>query len=133
MSVAGKKVAGFTLIEVMVALAIVAVALPALLTLTGTQLTGAASLREKTYAYWVAENELTRIKLRQQYFPTERLAESESGTSELAGHQWRWQLTSETTDIEKFYRVEISVSLQQGSPLDKAQPLAVITGFISEP
>lgn len=57
------KQRGFTLLEAMIALMIVAMALPALITLVLTQLDGSASIRDKTYAYWVAENQLTRVRL----------------------------------------------------------------------
>ncbi len=120
---------GFTLIEVMVALMIVAVALPAMLILVMAQLDGAASMREKTFAYWIADNELTRIRLRQQYFPNESLSEQESGVIEMNGVRWRWELRTEATEMENFYRLDMSVNRVEGG--SNTQPLALISGFIS--
>lgn len=120
---------GFTLLEVMVALAVVAVALPAMLLLVRAQLDGAGQIREKTYAHWVAENELTRIRMRQAYFPQESLPERETGQVEMAGTQWYWEALSETTDVENFYRLDISVSLSQD---DASQRLALLSGFVRE-
>ena len=54
---------GFTLVEVMVALAIVAIALPALLMALYQQIDDTAYLRDKTLAYMVAENKLAEIRL----------------------------------------------------------------------
>ena len=45
---------GFTLIEVMVALTVVAVTLPALLFLLSQQIDGTAYLRDRSVAQWVA-------------------------------------------------------------------------------
>jgi general secretion pathway protein I len=120
---------GFTLIEVMVALTVVAVALPALLLLVMAQLDGAGQIREKTYAHWVAENELTRIRMRQAYFPQERLPERETGQVELGGTLWYWEALSETTDVENFYRLDLSVRLGQDAD---SQRLALISGFVRE-
>lgn len=124
---------GFTLLEVMVALMVVAVALPAMLILIMSQLDGAASIRDKTFAYWIAENELTRIRLRQQNFPNERLSETESGEVEMIGIQWRWSLETEETEIENFYRLDMRVTKADSPGSNEMRdPLAVISGFISE-
>jgi general secretion pathway protein I len=124
---------GFTLLEVMVALLVVAVALPAMMILIMTQLDGAANIREKTYAHWVADNEMTRIRLRQQYFPGEHLSETESGVVDMVGVQWRWELTTEETEIEKFFRLDMSVSRTNGvGDKTKNDALARISGFIGE-
>lgn len=124
---------GFTLLEVMVALMVVAVALPAMLILIMSQLDGAASIRDKTFAYWIAENELTRIRLRQQHFPNERLSETESGEVDMIGIQWRWELETEETEIEKFYRLGMRVTKADSPGSNQMRdPLAVISGFISE-
>ena len=54
---------GFTLIEVMVAMAVVAVALPALLFALIQQVDGTGYLRERTLASWVAANKLSELQL----------------------------------------------------------------------
>lgn len=123
--------AGFTLLEVMVALMVVAVALPAMLILIMSQLDGAASIREKTFAHWVADNELTRIRLRQKHFPGDRLSEKETGQVEMSGLQWRWELLTEETEVENFYRMDMRVTRGAGGE-NIAEPLALISGFISE-
>lgn len=141
---------GFTLLEAMIALMIVAMALPALITLVMTQLDGSAAIRDKTYAYWVAENELARVRLLQQQKAKKALAsyqlpEKDSGVVDLAGLRWQWQLTTlalDTLPVKGFKRVEIAVRLMGpadgvslGSAMvDQDQPaLARLTGYISDP
>lgn len=141
---------GFTLLEAMIALMIVAMALPALITLVMTQLDGSAAIRDKTYAYWVAENELARVRLLQQQKAKKALAsyqlpEKDSGVVDLAGLRWQWQLTTialDTLPVPGFKRVEIAVRLMGpadgvslGSAMvDQNQPaLARLTGYISDP
>ncbi|AQT61543.1 type II secretion system minor pseudopilin GspI [Cellvibrio sp. PSBB023] len=141
---------GFTLLEAMIALMIVAMALPALITLVMTQLDGSAAIRDKTYAYWVAENQLTRIRLLQQQkakkaLPSYQVPEKDSGSVDMAGLRWHWQLTTlalDTLPVPGFKRVEIAVRLlgpAEGISLgptmiDKDQPaLARLTGYISDP
>jgi general secretion pathway protein I len=132
-TIKSKNQRGFTLIEVMVALMVVGVALPAMLLLIMAQLDGAASIREKTFAYWIAENELTRIRLRQQYFPDENLSDNETGQVEMLGQRWRWQLEIEATEVENFYRLDMSVSkAAETNGTDGNNNLALISGFIGE-
>lgn len=145
-----KRQSGFTLLEAIIALMIVSLALPAMVTLVVTQLDGAASIRDKTYAYWVAENELTRFKLLHQQKVQKRLTdynvpEKDAGVTDLAGLRWQWQLKTinmESMPVPGFRRLEISVRLlgrADGISLgrtrvDDEQPaLAVLTGYISDP
>lgn len=142
---------GFTLLEAIIALAIVAMALPALITLVMTQLDGSAAIRDKTYAYWVAENELTRVRLLQQQkakkaLSNYQLPEKDSGLVDLAGLRWHWQLSTlalDTLPVPGFKRVEITVrlmgsaegaSLGGSAMIGQNQPaLARLTGYISDP
>lgn len=143
--VTSRLLAGFTLVEVMVALAIVGVALPALVTLVMSQLDGAGHIRSKTYAMWVAENQLTRLNLlnNKVYFPNYKLSEKDSGKTEMMGFQWQWQYEAKKNDdIPMLLEVEIGVvplglaesgGFKGTSGMTKSNdPLATITGFMSE-
>lgn len=141
---------GFTLLEAMIALMIVAMALPALITLVMTQLDGSAAIRDKTYAYWVAENQLTRVRLLQQQKAKKALSdykvpEKDSGTVDMMGLRWQWQLKTiemDTLSVPGFKRIEIAVRLLGtadgislgNTAVDEDQPaLARLTGYISDP
>jgi general secretion pathway protein I len=147
-SVPRAKQRGFTLLEAMIALMIVAMALPALITLVMTQLDGSAAIRDKTYAYWVAENQLTRVRLLQQQKAKKTLVdykvpEKDSGTVDMMGLRWQWQLKSIAMEaVPGFKRIEIAVRLLGtadgaslgNSAVDEDQPaLARLTGYISDP
>jgi general secretion pathway protein I len=58
---------GFTLIEVLVALAIVAVTLSAGLQAAGSVTNNAQRLADVTVAQWCAENELSALRLQRQF------------------------------------------------------------------
>jgi general secretion pathway protein I len=58
---------GFTLVEVLVALTIVAIALMASLRATGSLSDGAAELRLRTVAQWSAENRLAQIRVEAEW------------------------------------------------------------------
>lgn len=139
---------GFTLLEAMIALMIVAMALPALVTLVMTQLDGSAAIRDKTYAFWIAENQLTRIRLLQtqqlqKRLPDYKVPEKDAGVIDMAGLRWQWQQkTIDMKTIPGFKRVEVSVRLlgvSDGPTLgrtsvDEDQPaMAILTGYISDP
>ncbi|QFU75020.1 type II secretion system protein GspI [Halioglobus maricola] len=118
---------GFTLVEVMVALAIVALALPALLVALSSQIDATGYLRDKSLAHVVAENKLAELRLlsrvRQELFKGK-----ESGSEEMAGREWYWWLESAATEVPDFYRVEIDVALDQG---DAEEPLYTLVAFLS--
>lgn len=118
---------GFTLVEVMVALAIVAVALPAVLMSLYQQVDDTAYLRDKTLAHMVAENRLAEIRL--VIGATRNLsAGKDSGFSSMADRDWYWWVETKATEVANFFRVEITVSLEEEQ---REQPLYALTAFMS--
>ncbi len=136
---------GFTLVEVMVALMIVAMALPALVILVMSQVDGAAHIRNKTYAMWIAENELTRLTLlkNKELFPNFKLAEKDTGKLEMMGLQWQWKYetsAAEEIPMEGALKLDIDIAvlgIADGSGFKGVQDSAVdfiahLRGYASE-
>jgi len=96
---------GFTLVEMVVALAVLAIAMGALISGMGRYAANAAVLREKTVALWVAHNRLTEIGLDATWPDTGK----SDGDVEMAGAEWRWDVTVAETPDPKVRRVDITV------------------------
>ncbi len=99
--------AGFTLVEVLVALAIVAFGLTALFAATTQTVQASAYLREKMLAQWIALNRITLARLE----GTPPADEEMSGEIEYAGQDWRWELKTIKTPVEGIVRLEARVAL----------------------
>ncbi|WP_169307336.1 type II secretion system minor pseudopilin GspI [Chitiniphilus eburneus] len=98
---------GFTLIEVLVALAILAIALAAALRATSASTEAAVTLRTKMLAGWVAQNHLNEIRARQM-FP--EVGQSE-GKVEQGGQSFTWRAEVGASPNRSFRRIEIKVYL----------------------
>ena len=105
-----RRPGGFTLIEIIVAVAVLAVAMGAIITGMARYAANAAVLREKTVALWVAHNRLTEIGL-QRGWPD--LGKSD-GEVEMAGIEWRWDVTVLETPDPRVRRVDITVRPKEG-------------------
>ena len=100
-----KRPAGFTLIEVLVAVAVLAFAMGALISGMARYADHAAALREKTVALWVAHNRLTEIDLAPAWPATGK----SDGDVEMAGVKWRWAAEVLETPDPEVRRVNITV------------------------
>jgi general secretion pathway protein I len=100
-----RSAAGFTLIEVLVALAIVALGMAALMTALGSSADSAAYQRDKTLAEWVALNHLEEVRLAFAR-PTKGKTD---GEVEMAGLKWRWAQEVVETEVKGILRVDVSV------------------------
>lgn len=86
-----KRVHGFTLMEILVALAVVGIGLAALVGASGRATQDASALRDRTYAGWVAQNVLTEIRVSPEALDTG----TRRGDELLGGERWTW--TAEIT------------------------------------
>lgn len=126
MSVTNGNQQGFTLLEVLVALAILTIAMGALIK-SGTEATGNAEyLRDKTLAHWVALNRINELQLARDWPAT---GESR-GSVEMAGRDWRWEARISDTFDKDIRRLEVEVRLL-GDPEDAN--LERLTAFLSRP
>lgn len=104
---------GFTLLEVLVALAIVAIALGAGLRAAGALTDNADRLGQVIAAQWCADNQLTTLRL-SRVFPGP--GESDFGCEQL-GRSYRGKLVTRPTPNPSFNRVDAVISDEQGRPL----------------
>lgn len=124
MRVVHGRTGGFTLLELVVALAVIAVVMAALHGTGQTALRGGAYLEEKTLAHWVAANELARLRL----LPTWPELGIREGRTGMAQRDWHWRATIMPTPEPAVRRVELSVALVSGN--DQI-PRASLTGFVT--
>lgn len=116
--------AGFTLIEVMVALAIVGLSLGAVAASVSQMVDAATTMRERTYASWIAQNKIAELRLA-NVVPE---VSDTSGELEYAGFEWAWRATISETGIENLFRVDVAISYP-GSDI----VIRTVSGFIGEP
>jgi general secretion pathway protein I len=96
---------GFTLLEVLIALAIVAMSVGALLGTVTSSASNVIYLKDKTLAEWVALNRLTEIRIDHQNMPSEG---KRSGNSVMGGMRWEWQEeVVELPVVKGLFRVEV--------------------------
>ena len=115
--------AGFTLVEILVALAVLAIALTATAHALGSAIDTTASLRERMLARWVAEDRLTEIELKNEW----PALDTKEGDATMGGRKLHWIQETGVTPVAKLRRVVVSVVLPGGKV-----PLVSLTGFVEQ-
>ena len=121
-----RKMSGFTLLEVMVALFIVAIALGGAIKVMGNAAQNTSRLSNKTFAQWVGLNQVAKLNVEKAW---PKLGET-TGDSEMAAQEWKWVQKIIKTEDKRIKRVEISVSPANDSDLN---PYATVVGFLAQP
>lgn len=119
-----KSSRGFTLIEILAAVAVLAIALAAILSGMARYADNASYIRQKTIALWVAHNRLSEIKTAAGWPDTG----TTDGTIDMAGQTWKWTSNVQTTPDAYLRRIDITVQ-REGNDAT----LATLSGFIGQP
>lgn len=104
---------GFTLVEVLLALAVIAIALTALLKVTSQNISNTQRIKQKSISHWVAMQGVAMIQLNLIQVSTSQ--ESTQATT-LLGEKWYWRAKASKTAIKKMQQITISTSSQQNGP-----------------
>jgi general secretion pathway protein I len=116
--------AGFTLLEVMVAMLVIAIGLGAVIYSTGNSTWQATFLKQKTIANWVAENQIVLYRAKKTWTS----ASNKQGDVEMARVNWHWKMNISKTDDPSLRRIDVDVYLE-----DEAGVKGSATGFIAKP
>ena len=117
---------GFTLLEVLVALTILAIVMGTLIKVADTYAFNAGYLQEKTLAQWIAENKAVEYQLKKEFPPVG----SKEGITEMAKVEWQWRVKVSTTEDKRLRRLDISVAHEHGE-LDT--PITTLVAFVGQP
>jgi len=120
------RIRGFTLLEVMVAMTVLALTMGAVIKAVGDYTANQAHLRDRTLATWVARNVLVEQQVKDSWPNVGEL----KGTSEMGGREWRWIGSVSQTDEKDLRRLDVKIR-----PIDAedSEPIAVLSGFLRRP
>jgi len=119
-----KHLSGFTLIEVMVALTIIAISLGALLSTSGAQANSVSYLKQKTLAHWVSMNELTQLRILGE-LPD---VGEKKGSTKMANHEWHWIQTTKKTEQDNTRQITYKIFADK----DYQQNLTSFIGYVTQ-
>ncbi|HST27080.1 MAG TPA: type II secretion system minor pseudopilin GspI [Rudaea sp.] len=112
---------GFTLLEVLVALLVLALALLALSRTAANQVDNFGAMRERTVAGWLAADVLAQTKLATPFPATGK----SDGQRKFGGRDWRYDIIVQATPVASIRRIDVHVYV----PDDPKSPIATLTGF----
>ncbi len=100
---------GFTLLEVLVALVILTLTMSGLVTSIGDGASNQSALEERTFAQWVALNQVAKMQLEQ---PNIKKG-NKNGVEEMAGRAWSWKQKIESTSDPHVHRIIVTVDREE--------------------
>ncbi len=109
---------GFTLLEVLIALAIVAMSVGALLGTVTSSASNVIYLKDKTLAEWVALNRLTEVRI-DKNMPDEG---KRNGNSVLGGMRWEWEEEVVELPVKGMLRIDVRAHAT-GEAVDDSRPV----------
>lgn len=115
---------GFTLLEVLIAMAILAMAGVAVMKAGSQHMTGLIMLKDVTYSSWVAENRMVEIQLEGKFPP----ANNKKGKMEMAGREWFWKQSVEKVTDKSMRQVTVEVRYKE----DDKEPMYQLTTYMGD-
>lgn len=115
---------GFTLVEVLVALVVVALGLTALMVAVNGTARTSGFLRDKSLAQWIALNRLSEVRLNVTKFGQN----TDTGELDFGSRKWHYDTRYFNTSIPSMKRIVVRVYL--GDAKAKGNPVAQAVGFL---
>lgn len=122
----GRTARGFTLVEILIALAVLAVAMGSIIKAASDYTAGLVHLRDRTMATWVARNVLNQFQIEKDW-PS---VGERKGNMDMGQHEWRWVVRISQTDEPELRRLDVEV-LSPDEDSDHA--VTVLSGFVRQP
>jgi general secretion pathway protein I len=119
---------GFTLIEVLVALAIVAIGMAAVLGALTSSAGTILYLRDKTLAEWVALNHIAEQRLKPQLPQTGNT----DGDVDYAGQKWHWRQETVATAVQGMIRMDVMVRPADSKAGDNRGWFVTVSGIAGD-
>jgi general secretion pathway protein I len=108
-----KPQAGFTLLEVVVALAVLAIAMGAIISTATHSVNSMGILRDQTFASWAALNKINESLLATEPWPTDA---TRKGHIDLASRTWHWEAKFQKTDDPDLTRLDVTIRSDENGP-----------------
>ena len=119
------KTAGFTLLEVLVAMSIISLGLIGVFGSLNQMLGATALLRDKTLATWIATDRITEMRVNGEY-PD---AGERKDVIDMAGAEWSYTIKISKIPDMAMRRLDVSVGFAD----DPENTVATVIGFLPEP
>jgi general secretion pathway protein I len=116
---------GFTLIEILVALAVIAIAVSAVAAAVSGNVRNAAYIQDRTLAHWIGMNKIAEAQLSRDW----PAAGTSHGESLMASQSWSWQMRVSTTDDADVRRLDVDVFADQ----TQKESLSAIVAYLGRP
>ena len=118
---------GFTLVEVLVSLVLVALGAAAVMSALSTGAKAIMRVEERTLAEWVALNVLAEARLAAEV-PT--LGDS-AGEVTFANRRWQWSMRIASTAVPDVLQLEVSAGLADGAAgFDQSSAIVQVVGAL---
>ena len=115
------KQAGFSLMEVLIALAVLAIAMAALVKSAGSFTSNQAYIENKTFAHWVALNQMAEQRIASSLI----VVGGQEDQEEMAGRIWLSKTQVSATGDPDVMKVEVSVRQENDETV-----YALLTGYV---
>jgi general secretion pathway protein I len=119
---------GFTLIEVLVALTIVAVGMAAVMSALSSSANTVVYMRDKTFAQWVALNQLATLRVTGQ---TPSVGNT-NGDLDYAGRSWHWKQEVVASEVPGVMRIDVSVRPKDAKGGDDSGWYTTLSGIYGD-
>ena len=117
----------FTLLEVLIAMMVLALSLLAAIKVATEVTTSAIHMQDKTLAQWVAMNKIAEMRLQPSWPSIGR----SNGRVEMANRSWHWQAEVKSTEDQDVRRLEVAVLPENEKDADT--PTVLVTAFLGKP